>query len=275
MVLKSFINKEMLVVHVINDTDNVVPADIKIPAYDIRSNKPLGIHSLEQKQIVFFQRLIKAKIGDSILKVAAPNEISLALSISKKSFENSFRLKKLIITSLNSTGNKVFNENVSLAYDYLEEIQKAIIFSYKAIESFCNEAIPDDYIYKKKNPKGVEEHYAKEQIERWIATSEKISDILPIIFKGTSPKNEIFWSDFKNLERLRNEIIHSKSNASSSILAELFSDTVNGYLDSSLSILNFFIKQDSSNQLFPLGFGVSKMKIIEMENAREFIKDLE
>lgn len=274
MIPKSFVNSEMVVVHVIDDADKVAATDIKIPSYDIRSNKPLGVHSLEDKQIAFFQRLVKTKIGDSNINVAAPNEISLSLNISKKSQENSFQLKKLLTKKLDSIDESIFNDEVSLAYDYLEEIQKAVIFSYKAIESFCNEAIPDDYIYKKKNPKGIEEHYGKEQIERWISTSEKVSEILPAIFDNESPKGEKFWSSFKNLERLRNEIIHSKSNASSDILAELFSNAVNGYLDSSLSVLSFFISQDSSNQLFPLGFGVSEMKIIEVKNSDEIIKKL-
>ena len=70
-----------------------------------------------------------------------------------------------------------------LIYDYLEEIQTSIVFSYKSLESFCNESIPDEYVYKKTNNKGIVEHYSKEQIERWIPTSEKLSDILPEIFK--------------------------------------------------------------------------------------------
>lgn len=56
---------------------------------------------------------------------------------------------------------------------FLEEIQKAIIFSYKAVESFCNASIPDTYTYKKTTSKGIVEHYGKEQIERWVSTSEK------------------------------------------------------------------------------------------------------
>ena len=274
MIPKAFINSEMVVVYVIDDVDDVANTDVKIPSYDIRSNKPLGVHSLEDKQIAFFQRLIKAKVGKSNISIAAPNEISLSLNISKKARENSTRLRTELTHKLDSVGESLFNDEASLAYDFLEETQKAIIFSYKAIESFCNEAIPDDYIYRKTNSRGIEEHYRKEQIERWITTSEKVSEILPSVFNCASPKGEKFWSNFKNLERLRNDIIHSKSNASTAVLAELFSDEVETYLQSSLSVLSFFIAQDSSNQLFPLGFGVSKIKVIEVKNSDEIIEKL-
>lgn len=275
LIPKSFIENDMVVVHVIDDADNVEVENIEIPAYDIRSNKPLGVHSLRDKQIAFFQRLIKTKINNHNLDIAAPNEISLSLSISSKARGEAHKLKNLFIKKLDASNGNIFNEDVSLAYNYLEEIQKAIVFSYKAIESFCNEAIPDNYIYSKVNSKGIQERYEKDQIERWISTSEKVAEILPNILEGSSPKSEKFWPEFKELERLRNEIIHSKSNASSAILAKLFTDSIDKYVESSFAMLKFFIEHDPTNLLFPLGFGNSKIKILQVQNSDEIIKKIE
>lgn len=264
----------MVAVHVINDVDDKPNQDFEFPIADARSNKPLGIHSLEERQVGFFQRVIKAKIDNNNIYIAAPNEISLSLSISKKSQLKSNRIRIELFRHIESPEGKIYNAEVSTAYDYLEEIQKAIVFSYKAIESFCNEAIPDDYIYKKLNTKGIQEHYPKEQIERWISTSEKVSEILPDVLHAQSPKEEVYWSNFKNLERLRNDIVHSKSSSSIETISELFSDAVDKYLKSSLEILSFFIKQDPKNILFPLGFDNSEIDIVSVNSTDEIMREI-
>ncbi|MEZ9823321.1 hypothetical protein AB4238_22310, partial [Shewanella sp. 10N.286.45.A1] len=186
----------------------------EIPVPDMRANKPIGVHDQETDQTAFFQKLIYAKIEQNQIGVAAPNEISLSLSISSKAKDHANTLREHIKGISKASDGSLYDQGVKAAYDFLEEIQTSIVFGYKAVESFCNTSIPEEYIYKKKNSKGVIEHYGKEQIERWISTSEKVSSILPDVLDVDSPNKESFWSDFKNLERLRNEIIHSKSRLS-------------------------------------------------------------
>lgn len=260
---------EMVVVHI---DDGNGTAGMKVPVPDHRANKPIGFHDKQDGKTAFLQRLIKAKTGKSEISLAAPNEISLALNISKKATEKSDKLRKEINPKSNKPKKILYESDVAVAYDYLEEIQKAIVFSYKAVESFCNATIPNDYIYRKTTSKGIEESYGKEQIERWISTSEKISEILPNVIKATSPAKEKFWSDFKNLERIRNEVVHSKSTSSTEILQELFLPKIRDYILSSLELLHFFIKEDYSNPIFPLGFGDSKIKVISVDNVDEILK---
>ncbi len=240
--------------------------------HDIRANKPLGLYEKKGDETAFFQKIFKAKIGSCNISVAVPNEISISLSIANKSIIASKELKARIEEM--AGGEKAMfyeSEEVGLAYDYLEEIQKAVVFSYKAVESFCNASIPHGYLYEKINNKGVKEIYGKEQIERWIKTSDKISEILPDVLGHASPVGEKFWSGFKNLERVRNEIVHSKSFSAIDILSELFSNDVENYVDSSLDLLDFFISKDPYNQIFPLGFGLSGVGVASCDEASEVI----
>lgn len=261
-------DEEMVCVHVIDgDSDGKQ----QVPVPDMRANKPLGVHDQQANQTGFFQKLIHTKIGQLQIGIAAPNEISLSLSISNKSLKNATALRNLIKEIGTTSEHHLFDENVNIAYDFLEEIQKAIVFAYKAVESFCNASIPDNYIHENRNSRGVVELYGKEQIERWINTSEKVSSILPKILQVSSPIPEHFWSNFKNLERLRNEIIHSKSSTSSEILSELFSDKVDEYLRSCFLLLEFFMKKDPCNQIFPLGFGTSQIKVISIPDSEQLL----
>jgi hypothetical protein len=265
------LNEQMVCVHIIEGERE---DGHEVPVPDMRANKPLGVHAQEDNKTAFFQKLIHAKIDQEKIGIAAPNEISLSLSISTKSKNNAYILRETIKKNAKNTEQKLFDTDVKSAYDFLEEIQKAIVFGYKAVESFCNASIPDEYIYQKKNNKGVIEHYGKEQIERWINTSDKVSSILPSILNVESPTSEVFWSDFKNLERLRNEIIHSKSSSTSDILSELFSEKTDDYLLSGLRLLEFFISKDPYNHIFPLGFGVSQIKIMSVPNADEMFSKI-
>lgn len=187
-------DEELVVVHVIEkDAENKK----EVPIPDYRANKPLGFLDLEDQSVTFLQRLIRTEIDGLAISISAPNEISLALSVFDKSRKAANILRKEIIAASKNSKFSLFEENVKCAYDFLEEIQKSVVFGYKAIEAFCNATIPDNHTYIKKNGKGVEERYGKEQIERWIATSEKVSDILPVILNIQSPTKEVFWTDFK------------------------------------------------------------------------------
>ena len=56
------------------------------------------------------------------------------------------------------------------------------------------------------NKKKVIEIWNKQNIERWICTTEKIGDIIPEIMHIESPKKLKIWSYFKSLEEMRNYI---------------------------------------------------------------------
>lgn len=263
------LNDKLIVVHTI-DGNEVIEGKVRVP--DPRVSKPYGVYHQEGNQTVFFQRLIQTDVDGVRLSISAPNEISLSLSISQKSRHRANDIRSNLSKKYTNPGVSIFEDDVGVAYDFLEEMHQSVVFSYRAVESFCNAAIPDDYVYKKKNSKGVEEHYRKEQVERWISTSEKVTEILPGILGIEAPVKEVFWSRFKELERLRNDIVHSKSSSSAATLAELFSSFMNDRINSSVELLEYFVSKDPVNQAFPLGFGVSKIKVVSLKDAGEMFE---
>ncbi|THD38656.1 hypothetical protein [Pantoea sp. R102] len=242
-----------------------------------RSNTPLMCIDLKQDKCVLLQESIDTKMGNKKISLSRPNEISLSMHIANNSLKKSQELRKSIIQKIGKDKSKNFFENdVVEIYDYLEEVQKVIVFSYKAIEAMCNSAIPDDYVHKKSsNKNGVIEVYDKLGIERWVSTTEKVSKILPDIYRCASPTQKPFWSHFKKLEGLRNEIIHSKSSSSSQVLSELLSSDIDKYIRSCEGLLKFFFEKDKENPLFPLIPGVTEMVSTEMEDMEEYFTNIE
>lgn len=250
-------------------------SSIKI-SHTQRSNRPLVFIHTDEDQGVIFQEIISTKIENKKLKFSRPNEISLSMSIARKSLERSREIRRGILKDFGNEMKKdIFDEKVIDVYDYLEEVQKTIIFSYKAIESLCNSAIPSDYIYKKQlTKKGIHEVYDKSAIERWLTTAEKVSIILPEIYKCTSPSKKNFWGHFKKLEELRNDIIHSKSSSTSKLLSELLSSDVDKYFKSCEDMLLYFYNLDKQNPMFPLMSGVSEIVFIEWEDMNSAVKKI-
>lgn len=241
-----------------------------------RSNRPLACIDEEVDKCVFFQEVISTKIENKKITFSRPNEISLSMSIAKKSLDNALEIRKTILKSTQPNKiNDFYGNNVVEIYDYLEEIQKAIIFSYKAIEALCNSAIPEGYTYKKDiAKKGIYEVYDKSAIERWLTTTEKVSKILPDIYNCPSPSNQKFWGHFKKLEELRNEIIHSKSSTSSALLSDLLSNDIRKYFNSCESMLFYFYKIDKQNHFFPLTAKISEIPMIDWESIKDTVKKI-
>lgn len=237
-----------------------------------RSSIPLMCEDLKKDQCMVLQESIDTKIGNKKISLSRPNEISLSMYITNSSLKKSQALRKSILQKIGKDKSKnFFEDDVVEIYDYLEEVQKVIVFSYKAIEAMCNSAIPDDYVYKKSSYKnGVVEVYNKLGIERWVSTTDKVSKILPDIYRCDSPAKKSFWGNFKKLEELRNEIIHSKSSSTSQVLSELLSSDIDKYVKSCEALLKFFFEQDRGNPLFPLIPGITEIVVSKMEDIEKY-----
>ena len=235
--------------------------------------KPYGVLSKIDNKITFLHNTNTVKHGNLEVTFVPPNNIALSLSIYKKNLLSAVRLKNELLKYLDKENN-LLKENIKLLYDYFENIQTTVVFIYNAIETFSNHSIPNNYKYEKTNHKGIKEVYSKNEIERWIQTSEKIGDILPDIMNIKSPKNKHFWSDFKKLEKIRNDIIHPKSFKTAALLETLLQKNIVEILNSAVELLNYFISLDAGNQLFPFGFGESKIPIVETENINKMFKKI-
>ncbi|HFZ7635929.1 TPA: hypothetical protein ACIO6E_003405, partial [Salmonella enterica subsp. enterica serovar Java] len=96
--------------------------------------------------------------------------------------------------------------------------------------------------------------------------------ILPSIYKCTSPSKKSFWGHFKKLEELRNEIVHSKSSSTSTLLSELLSNDINKYFNSCENMLLYFYEHDKKNSFFPVMSGISEIAVIEWEDMKSAFK---
>lgn len=238
---------------------------------DIRDERSIKLHSKNNDKIYFFSKGKEAKYLDKKVIYFTPNNVSLSLNLMKKSYKRSKELLKTLLSKSDSKVIKLVEQDKKTLYDYFEEITTSIIFSYISVESFANAAIPEDFIYEKINDKKVKELWNKESIERWLSTSQKVSDILPIILNTNEIKKEDFWIRFKELEKIRNEIVHQKTIESGTLLDselynKLISDDIFRKISSSLSVIKFFYDYDNAHPYFPLGLGVAKFQLKEIEN---------
>jgi hypothetical protein len=100
----------------------------------------------------------------------------------------------------------------SALFDLLEKRIGSVVFAYTALESFANHSIPDDFAWEQeRQDKKCTETYRKDQIERALSLKVKFDQVLPAIFGVASPSGTIVWSDFVDLEKLRDRLIHLKT----------------------------------------------------------------
>ena len=184
------------------------------------------------------------------LTIDLPNASALCLSSSVKMWEQAEKIReeaKIDKTRL----NKVNFPSDKSSYDYLECVMSSVIMAFTSIEVFVNETIPQDYIYTKKEKEGGEKKYTKKEIERSISIDDKLTNILPNIFRCQSPKGIGKWADYVQLRRIRNRIIHMKSNdvKSTTHLDKVLWDRLFLFKaphKKAAGIIEFFLKQSDS-----------------------------
>lgn len=146
-------------------------------------------------------------------------------------------------------------------YDYLEKLQISVLFTYTAVEAFANVAIPENFTYERINSKQIREVLSKTAIERWCTTSEKVGDVLPLVFGVDSPKDQDYWTDFKSLEDVRNAIVHPKTvdsnlNMESSFFEGFFKEVIFRYLQAVRDIIEYYA-QGKPRAYYPECVGTS------------------
>ncbi|OCY54910.1 hypothetical protein [Acinetobacter pittii] len=270
-------DQTLVCVHIIenySEYENKIPENSGYKFPDNRCTQPFIFHNKKADQLVYLVKTIDLKIEERNVCFSLPNEIGISLNIYLEACKSAQKLKEELKVIIKEQKD-VYDNKIKLLYDYIEQIQIALIFSYRALESFCNSIIPQDFIYKKKNSKGIEESYGVLEIERWIPTSEKLINIVPQILNCEAPKQKKFWSFFKELEKLRNEVIHSKKSNSVEITKNLLSNNIIEILNSSLDVLNYYLEQDISNEAFPLGFVKQGFKLHLIDNPDEVFQWLD
>lgn len=152
------------------------------------------------------------------LTIPVPNLTALYISNSEKAWSEYWSLRKenKIDSSLKS--RVVFNDD-KVAFDALELIATSVISAYTAIESFCNDSIPEEHeCWHEKRSEVILEKSDKPQIERYFSTEKKLNQILPDVYDVEPPKGKSpVWVNYKKLKECRDALIHAKSHETRSV----------------------------------------------------------
>ncbi|MDP1812414.1 MAG: hypothetical protein Q8K66_13520 [Sediminibacterium sp.] len=233
-------------------------APFKMPDY--RVIRPSIFLEKGGNTVAAIQQISSFHIGKCKIEFITPNPITLFFNKSWKEYEQALEIYKTTIKpNLNEEKSFVVNDTqLSALYDYLELIQSSIIAIYSAVEALSNAAIPSDYTLKRKNNKGIEETWTKENIERWDQTTEKIGKIVPEILSFESPKSQSFWEGFMGLKELRDDIIHQKqskkdpNNIEQSHLYLLLSESVFTKILSGFALIKYCCEKNQTHTYFPM-----------------------
>lgn len=246
------------------------PKDYK--AFDPRANKPICYLDKEPQKdaSMVIQEIENFKFPNKIKgkKISfdyfAPNNIGLLLSNKNKAINRAKEIYKSNIDPLTIDHSIVSGEShkhtievkSKFIYDFIEEIQTAVVFGYTAIEAFTNLSIPNDYEFKTlANSKGIVEIYDKPSVERWLSLKVKISEVLTDIYKTKSLKMLKIWNSFNTFEQLRNELIHQKSINETDFYKKYFNPTIYELCQTPEKIIEFFFYERAdkkfTNSLWP------------------------
>ena len=206
-----------------------------------------------------------------------PSNVGLFVNISLKELKLSQNIFNKFINKKMSNSNKILFEEkeLTLLYDYFEHIQTSIIFSYTAVESFSNAAIPNNFSIDKINNRGILEIWDKNNIEKWYPTSQKLIEILPLTLASNNIKNSKHWDDFLKLEIIRNEIIHLKDsdkiyNIDNSFFQKFFHKNIFRIIESGFNIIKFYSDNIKASFFIPIQLGNKKVNIFEIDDPDNY-----
>lgn len=149
--------------------------------------------------------------GDKKIGFGDPSATALFLNQSHKAYIEAMRLHPYGSEWLPRT----YDDATTRVFDYLEAICASIIFAYAALEAFVNEELPEDHVFERQEQRSsgihVVRQFDKEQIQRHLRLDEKLATVLPRATGKPSPKGTSIWEGFVRLRKLRDRVVHLKS----------------------------------------------------------------
>lgn len=145
------------------------------------------------------------------LVIPLPNATAIFLSSASRSYKDAQKIRRSSKIDRSLKKEVSFLDH-SAALDYFERMMESIVMAYSSLESFANATIPDDYQYEHhRKSELILEVYDKIKIERYVSLDDKLSKILPDVLECKSPKGHDAWTQFRNLKKIRDRVIHMKS----------------------------------------------------------------
>ena len=167
------------------------------------------------------------------------------------------KFRKNLFDKLNMEEGALTETALNEIYQYYGASSGFVIFLFTSIESFINQMIPENFIYKNNHSKRTE-LYNKTQIQESIDFKTKITKVMSQItgndfFKKRSPTNEYIW----NLKTFRDEIIHTKPQDDNPLrYKDLIKKSLNFKYDKALESVAKFMNYYKPNYITECGCGV-------------------
>lgn len=252
--------------------------------FDKRQRKP-RIISDKSVGVDYALKMVKdIKYGKAIIKYWPPNLPGIYLKVVNDNFKKAAKIHLEFIKPMESK-NESFDlspENTILLYDYIESMQITIIMICTAIESIVNSIIPSNFVYNERYRGKVKEHNYY-SIQRHVSHIEKLEKVLPKACNIRVSQHK-FWSKYKKLINLRNDLIHLKSKETStiydqrdyfnkldeSIIDRLVDDTSLSYVKSGFEIIKSIQSQLINSTDFPIIYNVENLNIEKVDDLRNY-----
>ncbi|MEO8515508.1 MAG: hypothetical protein ABI426_02125 [Flavobacterium sp.] len=120
-----------------------------------------------------------------------------------------------LLNKLTSKNDKFGEDATNEIYHYYGNASGCIIFLFTSLESFINNILPDNKSYTLVTDRNTS-FYNKKQIQRHISFDDKLKKVLPELLNGANffINPTILTQHITNLKKLRDELIHTKSDIS-------------------------------------------------------------
>ena len=148
----------------------------------------------------------------------APDASAMAFSIAYRASNEATKLKNKLrfdqVATPDGPGQAVSNDNSTELFDFFEAAMQSVVFSFLALECFCNHVINRELteaVEIKRKKKRI--FLSPAQAERQLSTEEKLTQIIPKLKGKATPKGKKVWESFVNLKRARDSCVHMKGSS--------------------------------------------------------------
>jgi len=196
------------------------------------------------------------KINGKYLSFGLPSSSALFLNMALNSY-NQVKLIK-IEECFDDHPQGTWPDNHKMLFDFFELMMSQIVFSFTAIETFANIAIPEKYIYRhQRTDKKYTEEYSKYQAEQNLKLDVKLDKILPEIYSVKSPIGTKLWEKFQHHKKIRDRLIHLKSSdmsASGPEIKTIWGDLIRNqkvnYSEQSHQLIGHYFSKNGGSRWF-------------------------
>ena len=197
----------------------------------------------KKSRVMYASAFFTKRFGNFIIPI--PDPVWLFLDMAEKSMIEAMSVAKEL-DKVNKTlmfgedGEKEIYRDLDFdkLQEYLELLFSTVIYLITAIETFTNKTIPNNYSHSYYDNKGNKKNMNKSEIEKRLSVEDKIS-IVCRLRKVKGVKQTKFWTTFKKVKQIRDDLVHLKTKGDDNI--NMYDDIfINAFdLDMKLSLDHF------------------------------------